>query len=139
MRPILPSQEDKWKLMVHQDPHSGSVAGDSGHGTMVMTSEAEPVDSNEAMDGIDEDVLAWIDEDVSAGINENVLAGYLSDVEWKEEDPLIEINDENVTIPQMPGAALTRSALLCSVQASTENEMFSPLELPMGKKPCFQE
>ena len=28
MRPILPSQEDKWKLMVNQDPHSGSVAGD---------------------------------------------------------------------------------------------------------------
>ena len=31
---MAPSQEDKWKLMVNQDPHSGSVAGDSGHGTM---------------------------------------------------------------------------------------------------------
>ena len=59
-RPILPSQEDKWKLMVNQDPHSGSVAGDSGHGLMVMTSEAKPINSNEeligAMGGIDENV-----------------------------------------------------------------------------------
>ena len=70
---------------------------------------------------------------MSAGINENTSAGYLSDMEWKEEDPLIEINDENVTTPQMPAAALT------PVQASTENEMFSTVELPMGKKPCFQE
>ena len=67
------------------------------------------------------------------GINENVLAGYLSDVEWKEEDPLIKINDENVTISQTPAAALT------PIQASTENKTFSPLESPMGKKPCFQE
>ena len=63
---------------------------------MAMTSEAEPVNSNVeltgAMGGINEDAPAWIDE--------NVLAGYLSDVEWKEEDPLIEINDENVAIPQ---------------------------------------
>ena len=56
-----------------------------------------------------------------------------SDMEWKEENPLIEINDENVTIPQMPAAALT------PVQALTESEMFSPLELPMGKKLCFCE
>ena len=46
VRPILPSQEDKWKLMVDQDPHSGSVARDSGHRMMAMTSEAEPIDSN---------------------------------------------------------------------------------------------
>ena len=77
------------------------------------------------MGGIDEDAPAWIDE--------NVSAGYLSDVEWKEEDPLIKINDENVTIPQMPATAST------PIQLLTENEMLSPLELPMGKKPCFQE
>ena len=46
VRPILPSQEDEWKFMVDQDPHSRSVAGDSGHGMMVMTSEAKPIDSN---------------------------------------------------------------------------------------------
>ena len=39
----------------------------------------------------------------------------------------------NVTIPQAPAAAST------PVQASTENETFSPLESPVEKKPCFQE
>ena len=33
----------------------------------------------------------------------------------------------------MPAAALT------PIQALTENETLSPLESPMGKKPCFQE
>ena len=28
---MAPSQEDEWKLMVNQNPCSGSVAGDSGH------------------------------------------------------------------------------------------------------------
>ena len=129
VRPILLSQEDEWKLMVDQDPHSRSVAGDSGHGTMVMTSEAKPVNSNEELIR----AVGGIDEDATAGINENILAGYLSDVEWKEEDPLIKINDENVTIPQMPAAAST------PIQALTENKTLSPLELLMGKKPCFWE
>ena len=61
---------------------------------MAMTSEAEPVDSNEELIG----AMGGIDEDASAGIDENALAGYHSDVEWKEEDPLIKFNDENVTI-----------------------------------------
>ena len=52
-RPRLPSQEDEWKLMVDQDSCSRSVAGDSGHGTMAMTSEAKPVDSNEWSRGWD--------------------------------------------------------------------------------------
>ena len=67
------------------------------------------------------------------GINENVSAENLSDVEWKEDDPLFEFNDENVTIPQTPDAALT------PVQTSTENKTGSPLESPLGKKPCFWE
>ena len=115
--------------MVDQDPHSRSVAGDSGHGMVAMTSEAKPVDSNEELIR----AMGGINEDASTGIGENILAGYLSDVEWKEEDPLIKINDENVTISQMPAAALT------PIQALTENKMLSPLESPMGKKPCFQE
>ena len=41
---MAPSQEDEWKWMVDQDPHSGSVAGDSGHGTMAATGEDEPID-----------------------------------------------------------------------------------------------
>ena len=121
VRPILLSWEDEWKLMVDQDPHSGSVAGDSGHGTMVTTSEAKPVNSIEVL------IRAV------GGINENTSAGYLSDVKWKELDPLIEFSDENVTISYMPAAALT------PIQASTENELLSPLESPMGKKPCFWE
>ena len=37
------SQEDEWKFMVDQDSRSGSVAGDSGHGTMAATQEDEPL------------------------------------------------------------------------------------------------
>ena len=95
VRPMLPSQEDERKLMVNQDPCCRSVAGDFGHGTMAVTSEAELVNSNEELIG------------AMGGIDENVLARYLSDVEWREDDPLIEINDENVTIPQTPAAAST--------------------------------
>ena len=48
---MAPSQEDEWKLMVDQDPHSGSVARDSGHGTMAATGEDEPIDSTEELVG----------------------------------------------------------------------------------------
>ena len=50
-KPMAPSQEDKWKLMVDQDPHSGSVAGDSGHGTMAATQEDEPINSTKELVG----------------------------------------------------------------------------------------
>ena len=129
MRPILPPQEDEWELMFDQDPHSRSVAGDSGHGMMVTTSEAKPVNSSEELIG----AMGGINEDAPAGIDKNISAGYLSDVKWKEEDPLIKINDENVTISQTPAAALT------PMQASTEDKILSPLESSMGKKPCFWE
>ena len=65
--------------------------------------------------------------------DENTSAGYCSDIKWKEEDILIEINDENVTITQMLAASST------PVQALTEIEMLSPTESPEGKKPCFME
>ena len=59
---MAPSQEDKWRLMVDQDPHSGSVAGDSRHGTMAATGEDEPINSTEkltgAVGGVDESVTA---------------------------------------------------------------------------------
>ena len=57
----------------------------------------------------------------------------ISDVEWKEDDLLIEIEDENVTVPQTQVAAST------PVQAPTVDEMLSPLESPIKKKPCFWE
>ena len=47
VKPVLQSQEDKWKLMINQDPCSGSVAWDSGHGTMAVTPENDPVNSDE--------------------------------------------------------------------------------------------
>ena len=49
---MAPSQEDEWKLMVNQHPHSGSVAGDSEHGTMAATGEDEPINSTEELVGV---------------------------------------------------------------------------------------
>ena len=55
---MAPSQEDEWKQMVDQDPHSGSVTVDSGHGTMTATGEDESIDNLEelvgAVGGVDE-------------------------------------------------------------------------------------
>ena len=73
---MAPSQEDEWKSKVNQDPHSGSVAGDSGHGTMVATGEDEPINSTEELVGA-------VD-----GADESVTAEHLSDVEWRDDDPL---------------------------------------------------
>ena len=59
---MTPSKEDEWKQMVNQDPCSGSVAGDSGHGTMAATGEDEPIDNTEeligAVRGVDKSVTA---------------------------------------------------------------------------------
>ena len=85
-RSTPPSQEDEWKLMADQDPHPESVAGDSGHRTMAMSAETEPVTDTEKLIG------------AVGGTDENISTGYCSDIEWKEEDPLMEINDENITI-----------------------------------------
>ena len=87
---MLQSQEDEWKLMINQDPHSRSVTGDSGHETMAVTPEDDPVDSNEKLVG------------AVGGADENFSAENLSDVEWKEDNPLFEFNDKNVTIPGTP-------------------------------------
>ena len=119
VRPVLPSQEDEWKLMVDQDPHLGSVAGDSRHGMMAVTPKAKPVNSNEELVG------------AVGGIDENILAENLSDVEWKEDDSLFEFNDENVTIPQTPAAP--------SIPVQTKNKTVSSLKSPLRKKPCFLE
>ena len=75
------SQEDKWKLMVNQDPNSGSVAGDSGHGTMAATWEDEPIDSTEELVG------------AVGGVNESVTAEHVSYVKWGDDDPLFMFND----------------------------------------------
>ena len=92
---MAPSREDEWKWMVHQDPHSRSVAGDLGHGTMAATGEDEPIDSTEELIG------------VVGGVNESVTAEHLSDVKWRDDDPLFMFDNENVTKPQTPDAAST--------------------------------
>ena len=107
--------------MADQDPHLESVAGDSAHGTMAVTAETKPVTGNKEFIG------------AMGGTDENISTGYCSDIKWKEEDPLIEINDENVTMHQTPAASLTPVPVL------TKSEMFSPPESPGGKKPCFRE
>ena len=120
-KPMAPSQEDEWKLMVDQDPHSGSVAGDSGHGTMAATWEDEPIDSTEGL------VVAV------GGVDESVTTEHLSDVEWRDDDPLFVFDDKNVTKPQMPAAAST------PVQTWEEDKAVFSLESPLEKKPCFLE
>ena len=118
-KPMVPSQEDEWKLMVNQDPHSGSVAGDSGHGTITAAWEDEPIDSTEELVGI------------VGEVDESVTPEHLSDVEWRDDDPLFVFNDENVTKPQTPAAAST------PVQTWEEDKAVSLLKSPLGKKPCF--
>ena len=71
---VVPSQEDEWKLMVNQDPCSGLVAGDSGHGTMAATGEDKPIDSTEELVG------------AVGGVDESVAIEH--DVEWRHDDPL---------------------------------------------------
>ena len=120
-KPMAPSQEDKWKSMVNQDSCSGSVAGDSGHRTMAATGEDELIDSTEELIG------------PVGGVNESVAAEYLSDVKWRDDDPLFMFDDKNVTKPQTSAAAST------PVQTWEEDKAVSSLESPLGKKPCFQE
>ena len=107
--------------MADHNPYPDSVAGDSEHGTMTMTVEAEPVADNEELIG------------AVGGTDENPSTQHCSDIKWNDECLLIEINDENITIHQTPAASLT------PVPISNESEMLSPPELPRDKKPCFRE
>ena len=90
---MAPSWKDEWKQMVNQDPPSGSVTGDSGHGRMTATGEDESIDNIEELVG------------AVGGVDESVTAKHLSDVEWRDDDPLFVFNDANVMKPQTPAAA----------------------------------
>ena len=109
--------------MVNQDPHFGSFAGDSGHGTVVVTLEAEPINNNEGLIG----AIGGMDENISGDIDGNASAEYLSGVEWKEDDLLIEIEDENVTIPQTPATASTL------VQSLAVDKLSNPWNHPLKR------
>ena len=102
--------------MVNQDPLSGSVTGDSGHGTMAATG------GNNIKELIG----------VVGGVNESVTTEHLMDVEWRNDYSLFMFDDENVTKPQTPAATLM------PVQTREEEDkvVFS-LKSPLGKKPCF--
>ena len=64
------------------------------------------------------------------GVDESVTAEHLSDVKWRDDDPLFMFNDENVTKPQTPATAST------PVQTwEEEDKAVSLLESPLGKKP----
>ena len=67
------------------------------------------------------------------GVKESTSVENLSDIEWREDDPLFVFNDDNVTKPQAPTTALT------PIQAHEEGTVSTPFKLPLGKKPCFRE
>ena len=119
---MAPSQEDEWKWMVYQDPCPGSVAGDSRHSTMATTEEDEPINSTEELVG------------AVGGVNESVSTEHLSDVKWRDDNPLFMLDNENVAKPQTPAAA---STLVQTCEE--EDKVVSSFESPLGKKPCFQE
>ena len=60
------------------------------------------------------------------GVNESVTAEHLSDVAWRDDDPLFVFDDENVTKPQTPAAAST------PVQTLEEDKAVSSLKSPLG-------
>ena len=80
--------------MVDQDPHSGSVIGDSGHGTMATTGENEPIDNTEELIGAGGESMK-----VSLLSTSLMLNG--------DDDPLFMFNDKIVTKPQTPAATST--------------------------------
>ena len=90
---------------------------------MVTTGEDEPIKSIEELVGA-----------VGVGVDERVATEHLSDVKWRDDDPLFMLDDKNVTKPQTPAAALT------PVQTcEEEDKAVSLFESPLWKKPCFCE
>ena len=68
------------------------------------------------------------------GVDESVITEHLSDVEWRDDNPLFVFDNDNVTKPQTPAAALT------PIQTCEEEDQVIPsMESPLGKKPCFRE
>ena len=105
--------------MIDQDPHSGSITGDSGHGIMAVIQETESMEEAEELTG------------AVGGVHKSTSAEYLSDVEWREDDPLFVFDDDNVTKSQTPTTALT------SIQTCEDDTVATPFKSPLGKKACF--
>ena len=95
---------------------SGLIAGDLGHDIMTATRETESMEDVKELTGVVE------------GVDESASAEYLSDVEWRDDDPLFVFNNGNVTKPQTPAAAST------PIQACEEEDPVAPLfESPQEK------
>ena len=107
--------------MIDQDPHSGLIAGDLGHGTMTVMKETESMEETEELAG------------AVGGVNESTSAEYLSDIEWREDDLLFVFDDDSIMKPQAPITTLT------PVQTCEEGTVSTPFKLPLGKKPGFWE
>ena len=80
--------------MINQDPHSGSITGDSGHDTMTATGETESIKNVEELTG------------AVGGVNGSASGEYLSDVEWRDDGPLFVFDDDNIMKLQTLTAAL---------------------------------
>ena len=66
------------------------------------------------------------------GVDESASVEYLSDVKWRDDDPLFVFDDDNVMKPQTPTAALT------PIQACEEEDAVGPsFKSPLRKKPCY--
>ena len=76
---------DGWSTRI---PCSWSVTGDSGHGTITATREDGSIDNIKEPAGAVGDV------------NESVAMEHLSDVEWRDDDPLFVFDDDNVMEPR---------------------------------------
>ena len=69
---MAPSQEDECKQMIDQDPHSGLITGDLGHGTMTVMKETESMEGTEELAG------------AVGGVDESTSVEYLSDVKGRQ-------------------------------------------------------
>ena len=105
--------------MINQDPCSELIAHDSGHSTMIVMKETESMEEAEELTG------------AVGGVNKSTSVEYLSDIKWREDDPLLVFDDDNVTKPQTPTTAST------PIQTCEDNTVATLFKLPLGKKPCF--
>ena len=67
------------------------------------------------------------------GVNESISTEYLSDIKWREDDPLFVFDDDNILKPQ------TTTTTSTPVQTHKEDTVATLFESPLGKKPCFWE
>ena len=89
---------------------------------MTATGEDEPINNIEELTG------------AVGGVDKSVTTEHLSDVKWRDDNPLFVFDDDNVMKPQTPAAT---STLVQTCEE--EDKAVSLVKSPLGKKPCFQE